>query len=258
MACPDCLAELVDDLDATVRCRHCGKECPAHMDSCPECLAELIPDPAAVAAALADTLALGGRVWRSGEVAPFAAGADCTLLRVSARSPLLFAGPDELLEATVEGAGSRAVAPLRCLDLDGSVLFSLDRYEPVERALVAVDAEGTPLGTYLRWSTVAGAGLDVRDETSAPVARLGPSRRHDADFDLIETGGSLLATCTRSDVDLDGWTDDQWSLQTRARLPMRRLTAVALVLAAKVLLGRPVPVRRREQEPADNDDGPWA
>jgi len=251
------MAGLVDDLDATLRCRHCAKVWPARMRSCPDCLAELVPDPAAVAAALSDTLAMGGRLWRSGDARPFASGPGCTLLRVSARSPLLFAGPDELIEATVAGSGNRAVVPLRCLDLEGSTIFSLDRYEPVDRAVVAVDADGASLGTYLRWATVSGAGLDVRDETSAPVARLVPSRRPDADFDLVETGGGLLATCARCDVDLDGWTDDQWSLQERARLPVRPLAAVALVLAAKVLLGRPTPVRRREREPDDDEELPW-
>ncbi|MGI9021917.1 MAG: hypothetical protein ACR2HV_01550, partial [Acidimicrobiales bacterium] len=257
-ACPECLAGLVGDLDATVPCRHCGREWPSRMQSCPECLAEVAPDPAAVVEALADTLALGGRVWRPPGVAAFASGPDSTLLRISAGSALLFAGRDELLEASVVGAGHRAVAPLRCLDADGSTLFSLDRYEPADRGLVAIDAEGAPLGTYLRWSTVSGAGLDVRDETSAPAARLGPCRRPDADFELVETGGGLLATCARSDVDLDGWVDDQWSLRVRARLPLRDLAAVAMLLAAKVLLGRPVPVR--SPDGGQDDDGeelPW-
>ena len=224
------------------------------MQSCPECLAELVPDPAAVTAALGDALTRGGRLWRPPGVAAFASGPDCTLLRVSARSALLFAGADELIEASVAGASHRAAAPLRCRGGDGSFLFSLERDGAAADALVAMDARGAALGTYLRWSTSLASGLDVRDETSAPVARLNPSRRPDADFELVETGGGLLATCGRSDVDLDGWTDDQWWLQTRALLPVSDLAAVALVLAAKVLLGRVEPTRTRRQPQADDDD----
>jgi hypothetical protein len=90
----------------------------------------------------------------------------------------------------------------------------------------------------------------VRDETSAPVARL--VGRRDG-FDLVETGGGTLATMGRSDHEIDGWIDDQWWLQPAGRLPLRRLAAVAMVLAAKVLLGRPWPVRAGA-EPAEEPD----
>ncbi len=58
----------------------------------------------------------------------------------------------------------------------------------------------------------------------------------------------------RSDHEIDGWIDDQWWLQPAGRLPLRRLAAVAMVLAAKVLLGRPWPARAgADAEPDDYD-----
>ncbi|MDP1807127.1 MAG: hypothetical protein Q8K72_18265, partial [Acidimicrobiales bacterium] len=95
--------------------------------------------------------------------------------------------------------------------------------------------------------------MDVRDETSAPVARLVQRREG---FDLTETGGGTLAGMGRSDHEIDGWIDDQWWLQPAGRLPLRRLGAVAMVLAAKVLLGRSWPARagaEPEDEPDDVD-----
>jgi len=226
------------------------------MQSCPQCLAELRPDPAAAADAIDDTLALGGRLYRPDGVAAFATGPGCTLLRQTYRSSLLLAGEGELIEATVEGPGPEARPPLLVRDLDGSLLFTLDRYEPVDNALVVTGADGAPLATFLRWPLSAGSGLDVRDETSAPVARLRPHRDDAADFELAETGGGRLGTVSRTDVDLDGWTDDQWALRVAARrLPIQPLAAVALVLAAKVLLGRQAPVRARPERWTDAETG---
>ncbi len=244
--CPDCLVELVDDLGATVRCRHCGRDWPAHMQSCPVCLAELRPDPEAATEALGDILAAGGRLFRPEGTPAFADGPACTVLRLSARGPLVVAGPTGLVEAGIASAGGRARPPLTCEDHDGSVLFRLVTYEPAPDALVAFGADGAPLATYLR----AGTGLDVRDETSAPVATL---RRSRDGFDLIETGGGALAGVGSSDVELDGWVDDQWWLQPAPgarHLPVRTLGAVGLVLAAKVLLGRAWP----DQLPAARPD----
>ena len=249
VVCPDCFVELVDDPLATVRCRHCGKEWPARMQSCPACLAELRPDPEAAATAVVDILSAGGRLFRSDDVPAFSDGPGVTLERLSARGGLVFLGADELVEATVDGPGGRAAPPLTCHDHDGSVLFRLLAYEPVARALVAVAADGAALATYLR----SGAGIDVRDETSAPVATL---RRGGDGFVLVETGGGVLADVGSADVELDGWIDDRWWLQPvpGARpLPLRTLAAVALVLAAKVLLGRAWPSQKdsRASSPVD-------
>jgi hypothetical protein len=244
--CPDCLVALVDDPDATVRCRHCGRDWPATMMSCPSCLAELRPDPAAALEAMGRILAMGGHLPRAAGVAPFAGGPACTLQRLAARGPMIFTGADGLKEASVSGSSGRAVPPLACED-GGRVLFRLLAYEPVEEAVVAAGADGAALATFLR----SGNGMDVRDETSAPVARLVSGR---GGYELVETGGGTLAGVGRSDHEIDGWIDDQWWLQPAGRLPLRPLAAVAMVLAAKVLFGRPWPDRAgADPEPDDYD-----
>ncbi len=245
--CPECLVDLVDDLDATVRCRHCGREWPATMDSCPVCLAELRPDPAVAAGALGDILAAGGHLFRPDHLPAFRDGPSCSLVRLSGRGSMVFLGGDGLVEAEVDGPGGRAAPPLTCRDVDGNgtLLFRVLRYEAAERAVVAMDADGAPLATYLR----AGRGIDVRDETSAPVAGLRPARGR---FELVETGGAALATLGTADAERDEWVDDQWwlTVEPATPLPLRPMAAVALVLAAKVLLGRPspVPATRKEED----------
>lgn len=245
IVCPDCLVALVDDPDATVRCRHCGRDWPATMVSCPNCLAELRPDPEAGLEAMARILAAGGHLPRAAGTAPFAGGPACTLARLVARGPLVYLGTNGLIEASVAGSEGRAAPPLACEDA-GTVLFRLVAYEPAEAALVALGAGGAALATFLG----AGTGLEVRDETSAPVARL---VRHRDGLDLVETGGGTLATMGTTEHEIDGWTDDQWWLRPTGRLPLRPLAAVAMVLAAKVLLGRPWPVRAGA-EPAEPDE----
>jgi hypothetical protein len=249
--CPDCLVELVEDPAATVPCRHCGKSWPARMHSCPECLAELRVDPEAAAEALGDILAAGAHLFRPDHLPAFRDGPSCSLLRMSGQGGLVLLGPDALVEAEVDGPGGLAVAPLLCRDVDGSVLFRLVRYEAAPRALVAVGRDGAALGTFLRTE----AGIDVRDETSAPVAAL---RRARGGFELVETGGGVLATLGTADAERDGWVDDQWWLTTGPdRLPLRALAAVAMVVAAKVLLGRPAPVLTPEEADRRREQAEW-
>ena len=191
-------------------------------------------------------LAMGGHLPRAAGTPPFADGPACTLLRLAARGGLVYIGSDGLIQASVAGSEGRAVPPLACQDA-GDVLFRLLPYEPAEAAVVATGADGAPLATFLR----SGPGIDVRDETSAPVARLVPRREG---FDLVETGGGTLAALGRSDHEIAGWIDDRWWLTVGGRIPLRRLGAVAMVLDAKALFGRPWPVRAGE-EPAPDDDG---
>lgn len=249
VVCRDCLVELVDDPHAVVRCHHCDRDWPARMQSCPNCLAELRVDPAAAADALGDFLALGGHLFRPDGVQAFASGPECTLGRLSPRGGLVLTNGDGLVEASVKGPDIAAIAPLACQDLDGSTLFRLQRYEAAPRALVAVAADGAALGTYLRAEHER--RLDVRDETSAPVGHLGPVGRT-GHWALVETGGTALAAFRVFDDEQEGWLDDQWSLrQVASRLPLLPLGAVALVLAAKVLLGRPRPVASNRVHPDD-------
>jgi hypothetical protein len=255
VVCPDCLVELVDDLGATVRCRHCGREWPAHMHSCPNCLSELQPDPEAAVKALGDILAAGGHAYRPDGVPPFADGPACTLRRLGGRGSLAFIGPIGLVEAVISGPGGGAVAPLACRDHDGTVLFALVPYEPVEDALAAFGGNGAPLATYLR----AEAGIDVRDETSAPVAAM---RQVPGGFELVETGGAVLARLGANDVEQGGAVDDQWWLEPApdvGRSPLRPLATVALVLAAKVMFGQPWPITvpRAREEPDGSEQWPY-
>ena len=255
VVCPDCLVELVDDLGATVRCRHCGRDWPASMQSCPDCLSELRLDPEAALEAMGDILDAGGHLYRPAGVPAFAEGPACILRRLSARGSLAYIGPAERVEALVSGPGGRALPPLTCRDHDDSVLFTLVAYAPVESALVALEADGAPLATYIR----AGTGMDVRDETSAPVAAL---RRARGDFELVETGGAVLARVGSIEAELDDTVDDQWWLEPASdvrRLPLRPLASVALLLAAKVLFGWPwpQPVGSWAEVLTDDDDPPW-
>ena len=247
LVCPDCLVEVVDDPTATIACRHCGRTCPAQMESCPGCLAELRLDADAVATALGDILSAGGRLYRPEGIPAFMDGPACSVVRLAPRGSMVVLGPEELVEASVKGPGILAVPPLTCRDNDGTVLFVLVVYEAADNAVVAFDSKGAPLATYLR--TAGGdrtAEIDVRDETSAPVAAL--VRRRDG-YDLVETGSDqVVAVVETTDVELEGWLDDQWSVRPVAtRIPLRPLAVVALALAAKVLLGRPSPL------PPDSD-----
>jgi len=249
--CPDCLTDLVSDPTATIACPRCGKVWPARMQSCPSCLAELRVDPIELADAISDAIAVGARLPRPPGLPAFRAGPDCTLLRLAAGGGLVFAGPDGLVEATIASPGHRAVPPLTCEDVDGAMLFRLVEYEAADDALVARDAADDPLGTYLAvsGSSPLSIAVDVRDETSAPVARL-QRAAHAAGYSLVATGGAVIAECHVDDVAHDGWIDDEWSFRpTVEHLPLQPFAAVALVLAAKVLIGRAEPAPHHEDRP---------
>lgn len=251
--CPRCMASLVDDLDATITCPECGQVCPARMQSCTSCLALLRPQEVDLGPDLARALSSGLRMHRPADRPPFVAGPGCSLLRLRPQAGLVLCGVDGLIEANVAGPGIRARPPLVC-GTDGAVLFRLDVYGAARRAVVAVGPDGASLGTYLRVGGVLSEQIDVRDETSAPVARFEPVHRGSG-YHVVETGGDVIATGERTDVEEDLWVDDQWSLMpTTAELPMRPLALVALVVAAKVLLGRPEPARLREQDEREQDD----
>lgn len=221
------------------------------MHSCPECLSELRLDPEKQAEALGDILAAGGHLFRPDHVPPFRDGPACSVLRLSGQGGLVVLGPDGLVEAEIDGPGGRAVPPMACRDVGGPVLFRLAPYEAAPRAVVALREDGVALGTYLRTDE----GVDVRDETSAPVAAL---RRARGGFDLVETGGGVLATLGTVDAERDGWVDDQWWLACGPeRLPLGTLAAVAMVVAAKALIGRPAPVLSQEEADRRREEAEW-
>lgn len=251
--CPRCLASLVDDLAATITCPECGHVCPSRMQSCPSCLALLRPDEVDLESDIARVLSSGLRMHRPAGRAPFALGPACSLLRLRARGGLVLCGGDGLIEANVTGPGIRARPPLTGAT-DGVTLFRLEVYEAAEAAVTVIGADGAAIGTYLRRGGLLSQEIDIRDETSAPVARLGTGQGASM-FQIVETGGRVIGTVDRTDIEDDGWVDDQWSVApTTTDLPVRPLAFVAIAVAAKVLLGRPAPLRVRE--PADqSDDG---
>lgn len=168
----------------------------------------------------------------------------------------MLCGADGLIEANLSGPGIRAQPPLVCR-ADDEVLFRLEVYEPAPRSLVALAHDGAALGTYLRRGSLLSEVIDVRDETSAPVARFEPVA-HGVGFRLVETSGRVLAVADRLEVEDRDFVDDQWSLTpVTTDLPLDPLAVVALVVAAKVLLGRPEPVAMREAKEAsdERDDG---
>lgn len=239
------MAHLVDDLDARVTCRHCGRDWPAHMHSCPQCLAELSPDPETRTERVLQAMAAGRRVGRPHGVAPFAAGPSCTLGRSSARSSLRYTATAGWTEAVVRSPGRAAVAPLECHDVGGDLLFRMVNYEAAPDALVAVAADGDPLATFIERD----GGIDVRDSTSAPVARLRSGR---GGWALVETGYGQVAELHRTDEDLgEEHVDDTWALRAGPALHLELLAAVALPLAAKVLLGRARPAAKPRPEPGE-------
>jgi hypothetical protein len=246
------MAALVDDLEATSTCPECGQVCPARMQSCTSCLALLRPGEVDLTDDVARMLSQGMRMHRPSGREPFEGGPGCSVLRLHPKGPLVICGPDGLIEANLSGRGIAARPPLAC-GTDGMVLFRLETYGAATRAVVAIDGAGAALGTYLHAGGLLDPRLDIRDETSAPTARLEPAPRG---FHVVETGGDVIAHASRIDVEDEGWVDDQWTLTpTTPRLPMRPLAFVALVVAAKVLLGRPEPQKVREPRERD-PDGP--
>lgn len=223
------------------------------MASCPVCLAELRLDPSEVIEAQGRILASGGHIYRPDGVAPFADGPGCALVRLAGRGSLVFIGATGLVEATVAGNRRRAAPPVTCQDHDGSALFHMARYEAAERAVVAIAADGAALATFLPF----GSDIEVHDETSAPVALL---ERRLGRLELVETGGGVLAHLGSADVEDDGWVDDQWWLERvpgARSLPLLPLAGVALILATKMLLGRPFPVRDADPDPGPGEGRLW-
>jgi len=253
--CPGCLAVLVDHVEGEVTCPACGQPAPAWRQTCAACLALLRPDPDEVDAVLARALGEGRRLHRRAGRAPFSLGPACSVVRLVLPGPLVLCGADGAVEADVTGRDLEAVPPL-WVGSGSELLFRLDRYGAAERALVAVEPDGTPLGTYLRGGSVLEPVIDVRDETSAPVARLTPASGGAAGYRLVETGGVLLAVGEAREVERDGWRDDEWSLTpVSARLPLQPLAFVALALAMKVFLGllEPTPPGRSARD-ADGEE----
>jgi hypothetical protein len=218
------------------------------MFTCPSCFALLRESDIDATAALQQSIERGVPMGRPAGRRAFALGPACTVRRLRPHSVLVVTGADGFVEASVEGSAPTVALPLCCADgLD--VLFRLEEYRAADRAVVAVGPDGDAIATFLRAGGVAAERLEVRDETSAPVARLSrapgvPGLR------LVETGtGAVLAHLERTEPEHDLWSDDEWTLTpASARNPLAPLALVALTVAAKVLLGAPEATTWRPDE----------
>jgi hypothetical protein len=120
-----------------------------------------------------------------------------------------------------------------CLDMADTPLFVVERYRAVGEASYTVTRPGgDPLATYVG----TGSGLEVRDGTSAPVARLEPVNRR---FEIIETGGDMVAFCWREPCLLGNVMDERWGLVVFDRPHvLHRLALVAAPLVCWLLWQR--------------------
>ena len=159
---------------------------------------------------------------------PFAATANCSLRRRRHDGALWYAGPDGLLLAQMDDG--------RCVALDGTVVFATHLYGPGgPESIVVTDPNDSdrPLGAHVVERAVPPV-IEVRDETSAPVARL-------TDGSLRETGGGVVATVSRRPIHLpERWVDDEWILDVSRELPtLDRRALVAVLLVCRTLLSLP-------------------
>ena len=198
---------------------------------CPDCGGELEPDLTTGATA---------PTYRPAGAKPFDPFVIVSVRRMTASGPLVVLGANGRIEANLVPGGDAVV----CHDIEGPQLFSLQRYQPVTGAVVAFTGDDEPLATFLP----DGAGLGVRDGTSAPVAALRPQRGSADNFDLVETGGmGRMASVWRQDCELGDAIDDQWTLlptdDHKGHTPIGALALVALVVVCAARFAAPPRVR---------------
>jgi hypothetical protein len=247
--CPICLADLRDAPGAAIACVNCGHLCDAEMVSCPECLATVRSVTGGrLDEGLVQLLAAGTRMLRPASVESFRDGPYCELTRFDAKSSLVLAGRDNLVEAYVGSRGNRAAVPMFVRDTSGEKLFRIATYDAAPRSLVAFDPNDTPIAIYQRDDVSGRRSMLIRDETSAPAARLNAVFHGEFDYELIETGAGILAGVSVNDT---SWFDDAWRLHKVAdRLPFKLFGAIGMLLAAKVFFGRIEP----EAPPSQDDE----
>ncbi|HEV3354264.1 MAG TPA: hypothetical protein VG076_15145 [Acidimicrobiales bacterium] len=207
-----------------MRCLWCHKDVDPGWTLCPDCGGELVPD-----------LTTGGTLptYRPVGAKPFDPFVLASIRRMTAKGPLVVLGVDGRIEANLVPYRGAVV----CRDLDGSLLFSLKRYLPVDGAVVAFTGDDEPLATFLP----EGVDMAVRDGTSAPVATLRREPGTTDDYNLMETGGKQrLASVWRQEYELGDALDDQWTLlPTESHLPIAAPALVALVVVCAARFARP-------------------
>jgi hypothetical protein len=228
------MAKLVDRF-GTVTCPQCHREVQTWKKFCPNCYASMN-----VKADLMDLIVHGELLRPAGSPA-FSSGIDCTLTRRWLHRGLVFVGPEGMIEAFVKYEGEM-ILPLRCIDIDGDLFFSIEKYPPIEDALVALDSLGAPIATYIQHSLKH--TIEVRDQASAPVAHMeiaGASSRWA--YELLDTNGMLLAGITvYNELVGEEYIDDSWTLRPRTeKRPLSDFAMLGLLLVAKVLYGQAEP-----------------
>jgi hypothetical protein len=233
-------------MNPEVICPACGAHNPEGSQWCEQCLRRFDAAPGPVA-----------HVARANA---FARTASTTLTRRAAARALEFVEPGGEAQASVltekfaRGQGEGLVAALldrdslshlderhTVVDLDDSLVFSVERYRAAQSSFVVFDPGGTPLAVY-----VAGAPVVVRDGTGAPVGRLSPWRDR---YQFIETGGDVLAQCWRGPVYVQWLVDEEWGLTVLVEpAVLDRRALVAMPLICRLLWSDGFPRERTESE----------
>ena len=207
-----------------MRCLWCHKDVVAGWALCPDCGSTLEAGPA------------GERMvpqYRPASEKPFDPFVIASVRRMTPTGPLVVLGKNERVEANLIPAADAVV----CRDLNGPVLFRLQKYRPVGGGVVAFTDDGAPIATYL---PTAEGTLEVRDSATAPVATLVAGRDGGTSCDLMERGGKQrLATCWASAYQIGEWVDEHWFVMPTAdgRLPLTTLALVALPVVCHAWLG---------------------
>jgi hypothetical protein len=214
------------------------------MDACPNCFTAIGSDGDGprIEDGMVQLLTSGTRLIRPAKFERFRDGPSVTLARFGMQGSLVLTGRDYFIEAYVETPNNQATIPMECRDVTGEPLFRVAKYEASPRSIVAIDAHGTPIAIYQRHESMMNRSMLVRDETSAPAARLQPSTTDRFDYELIETGGTAIAGVMVHNEETADWSDDVWSLQqVGKRLPFKLFGSIGILLAAKVFFGQTLP-----------------
>jgi hypothetical protein len=253
--CPVCLADLEIEQAGDIECSQCGGRWPATMDSCPRCFAAIgsADQGDRVDDGMVRLLTNGRAMIRPARFERFRDGPSVALARFGIQGSLVLTGRDHLIEAYVETPDNKAVLPMECRDVTGERLFRVGKYEAAPLSLVAYDADDTPLAIYQRHENPSSRSMLVRDETSAPAARLQPSTHERFDYELVETGGPVVAGVSVHDEETADRSDDVWALyQVGQRIPFKLYGTIGILLAAKLFFGRTMPAVRSKPSEADD------
>ena len=123
-------------------------------------------------------------------------------------------------------------------------LFHIERYRATSSPSFTVFDPGCDaLAVY-----VSDDPMIVRDGTGAPVARIRPGKDR---LDLVETGGTTIAQCWKSEVDLVWIVDDAWGLTVLEEpKTLDRRALVGWPLVCRLLWSGPPRKKPERHEPS--------